>query len=173
MVEDILGAGGQQLRSLRLSLAVAAAVLAGASVTMPSAFAEVPSTVAPGHVPEPDGLYKGAMHGYTPNTVSGGTVVDSAQLAMMIAQKKPLLLDVAEKDRKPPSMGKDTPWFPIHRSIAGAVFLQGGGNGTSDTAYADAFKARVDALTKGDKRHADRHFLPSPIAGGATTRRSD
>lgn len=130
----------------RAFIAVAAVALG-----IGGAAAEVPSAVAPGHVPEPAGLYQGAMHGYTPNTVTGGTVIDTAGLAKLVEQKHPLLLDVAEKDRKPPSMGKDTPWFPIHRTIPGAVFLQGGGSGTEDPAYARAFEARVDALAGGDK----------------------
>ena len=92
----------------------------------------------------------GAMHGYTPNTVKGGTVVDTAELARLIETAHPLLLDVAEKDRKPPSMGAGMIWAPTHRSIPGAVFLQGGGNGTDDKAYAEAFKIRVAALTGGD-----------------------
>lgn len=127
-------------------------VLAAAALTCvaTSAFAEVPSAVAPGHVPQPAGLYQGAMHGYTPSEVTGGTVVDTKQLVKLIAAEHPILLDVAEKDRKPPAMGKDTPWFPIHRTIPGAVFLQGGGSGTSDPAFEQAFKARVATLTGDD-----------------------
>ena len=127
----------------------ALALICGAAA--PAALAEVPSAVEPGHVPEPSGLYQGAMHGYTPNTVTGGTVVDTAQLAKLIEGEHPLLLDVAEKDRKPPTMRKDTPWLPTHRSLPGAVFLQGGGKGTDDPAYADAFKVRVAALTGADR----------------------
>ena len=91
------------------------------------------------------------MHGYTPNTVAGAVVVDTAALAKLIDGEHPLLIDVAEKDRKPPSMGKDTPWLPTHRSIPGAVFLQGGGKGIEDAAYGDAFKARLAALTADDR----------------------
>lgn len=131
-------------------VAVAAALLALAAATGARAY-EMPPTVAPGHVPEPQGLYQGGMHGYTPNGVTGGKVLDTAGLAALIAARQPLLLDVAEKDRKPPSMAPGMIWAPTHRSIPGAVFLQGGGSGTSDPAYAAAFKARVDALTGGDK----------------------
>ncbi len=91
------------------------------------------------------------MHGYTPNTVAGGTVVDTAGLARLIDARHPLLLDVAEKDRKPPTMRADTPWLPTHRSLPGAVFLQGGGKGTDDAAYAADFKARIAELTGGDR----------------------
>ena len=133
------------------SLLVAASALAGTAALGGAALADTPSAVAPGHVPEPKGLYQGAMHGYTPNAVAGGTVIGTAQLAKLIDTEHPLLLDVAEKDRKPPGMDKDMLWLPSHRSLPGAVFLQGGGKGDTDGAYADAFKARVAALTGGDE----------------------
>lgn len=115
------------------------------------AWADEPSAVAPGHVPEPKGLHQGAMHGYTPNTVAGGTAVDTAAVAKLVDTQHPVLLDVAEKDRKPPSMGKGMIWLPDHRSLPGAVFLQDGGKGDLDPAFAKAFLARVAALSGGDK----------------------
>ena len=42
-------------------------------------------------------------------------------------------------------------WSPTHRSLPGAVFLQGGGSGTDDKAYVDDYGSRVAALTGGDK----------------------
>lgn len=114
------------------------------------ALAEVPSAVRPGQVPEPDGLHQGAMHGYTPNTVAGGKVIDTAALAKLIDSQHPVLLDVAEKDRKPPSMGEGMVWLPMHRSLPGATYLEGGGSGTGDPTYAADFKQRIAALTGGD-----------------------
>ena len=134
-----------------VSSLLATSALPMVSVNGSTALAEEPSSVAPGHVPEPKGFYQGAMHGYTPSTIAGGTVVDTKQLAQLIAAEHPLLLDVAEKDRKPPSMDKDMLWLPNHRSIPGAVFLQGGGQGDPGGAYAEAFKARLAALTGGEK----------------------
>lgn len=146
MVEEFQRPEREQLSVPRALSAVAATV-----VFASTAYAEVPSAVAPGHVREPSGLYQGALHGYTPNTVKGGTVLDTAALAKLIEAKQPVLLDVAEKDRKPPSMGKDMLWLPTHRSIEGAVFLEGAGKGTDDSAYGDAFRTRVAALTDNDK----------------------
>ena len=152
--EELRHPDRQQLRVMmpRLTIGFAAAFIAAAVLPgmVAAAFAEVPSAVEPGHVQEPAGLYQGALHGYTPNTITGGTVVDTAQLAKMMDSVHPLLLDVAEKDRKPPTMGKDMIWAPTHSSIPGAVFLQGGGNGTDGSGYADAFKTRLAALTGGD-----------------------
>ena len=132
----------------RFALALGIAIL---TVAAPLAWAEVPSAVAPGQVGEPQGLYQGVMHGYTPNMVTGGKVVDTRGLAELIKTDKPVLLDVAEADRKPQGMAPGMIWSPTHRTIPGAVFLQGGGSGTDDKAYGDAFAARVKTLTGGDK----------------------
>ena len=147
MDEDVQRPEREQLR---LSVPRRLAILVLALLAGSSLHAE-PAAVAPGHVPEPAGLYKGAMHGYTPNTVTGGSVIDTEALATLVAAQHPLMLDVAEADRKPPSMGKTMLWLPTHRSIPGAVFLQGGGKGSKDAAYVEAFRTRVAALTSGDK----------------------
>lgn len=126
---------------------VAAVLLIAA--TSSSVHADTPAS-RPGHVPEPPGLYQGAMHGYTPSTIKGGTVLDTAALVKLVDAEHPLLIDVADKDRKPPTMGKDTPWLPQHRSIPGAVWLQGAGNSTGDQPFEAAFKTRMAALTGGE-----------------------
>jgi PQQ-dependent catabolism-associated CXXCW motif protein len=104
----------------------------------------------PGHVPEPAGLWQGPMHGYTPNTVEGAKVIDTAALANLLADKEPLLLDVALADKKPPSMSPATPWMPAHRSIPGAIWMPGAGGGGLDPKFSDAFRDRLGDLTGGD-----------------------
>jgi PQQ-dependent catabolism-associated CXXCW motif protein len=105
---------------------------------------------SPGNVPEPDGLWQGPMGGYTPNTVKGGSVLDTAALATVIAETNPVLLDVGPADRKPPSMSPLAVWLPAHRSIPGAVWMPGAGDGTSDPAFAAVFQSRIAELTGGD-----------------------
>lgn len=126
----------------RASLAVAALLFAT------SASAQAPAA-RPEDVPEPAGLYQGAMHGYVPSTIKGGTVLDTPAFLKLVAADHPILIDVADKDRKPPTMAKDTPWLPRHRSIPGAVWLQGAGNAGADAAFETAFKARLATLTDG------------------------
>jgi len=72
----------------------------------------------PGHVPEPSGLRHGALHGYTPNTLAGATVLDTAGVARLLAEKHPVLIDVAEADKKPATLAATTLWLPAHRSIS-------------------------------------------------------
>ncbi len=104
------------------------------------------AAAAPVPVPEPSGLWQGPMHADTPDKLKGATVIDTKALAEMRESAHPLLLDVAEAEKKPPSMAKDMPWMPTHRSIPGAVWLVGAGSGTSDSAFAAAFKERIAAL---------------------------
>lgn len=113
-----------------------------------TAFAEPASN--PHHVAEPAGLYQGVPHGYTPPTLKGANVLGSAaELDKLIQEKHPILVDVAEQDRKPPSMSKTMLWLPQHRSIPDADWMPGAGNGTSDAAFASAFKTRMATLTNG------------------------
>jgi PQQ-dependent catabolism-associated CXXCW motif protein len=101
-------------------------------------------------VPEPSGLWQGPMHGATPAKLAGATVIDTATLAKLRERLHPLLLDAADMPKKPPEMAKDMPWMPTHRTVPGAIWLVGAGNGTSAPAFAAAFKTRIAALTGND-----------------------
>ena len=144
MVKDLQRPERLELRSVvRLSfLALAAALIAT------PCGADAPAS-SPHNVPEPQGLYQGALHGYVPATLKGATVLDTAGLETLIRDAQPALVDVAEKDRKPPSMSKDMIWLPQHRSIPGAVWLPGAGAGTEDAAFAAAFRNRAVTLAMG------------------------
>jgi PQQ-dependent catabolism-associated CXXCW motif protein len=124
---------------MRVILLLAAALFFGAA--------------APAPVPEPSGLWQGAMHGDTPYTLKGATVLTSAAFVKLNKSKHPLLLDVAESPKKPPAMAEGMPWLPTHRTIPGAIWLVGAGDGTSDPAFAAALKSRVADLTHKDLTH--------------------
>ncbi|MET0258933.1 MAG: rhodanese-like domain-containing protein [Methylobacterium sp.] len=106
---------------------------------------------SPVNVPEPSGLYAGPQHGYTPPTLKGATVVDLAALDGLIAEAKPVLLDVVLADRKPQGLPPGTPWLPSHRSIPGAIWLPGAGVVPLTPEQEAAFFTRVAELTGGDK----------------------
>ena len=89
---------------MRISFHVVAVVLASSFPSLLPALADAsPPASAPGQVPEPAGLYQGAMHGYTPETVKGASVVDTSGLAEMISKEHPLLLDVARRTASRPA----------------------------------------------------------------------
>ncbi|MCE4223694.1 rhodanese [Methylobacterium sp. C25] len=106
---------------------------------------------SPVNVPEPQDLYDGPQHGYTPETLKGATVVNLAGLDKLIANDKPLLLDVVLADRKPEGLPPGTLWLPSHRSIPGAVWLPGAGVVPLTPEQQAAFFKRIEELTGGDK----------------------
>lgn len=99
-------------------------------------------------VPEPEGLWTGAMQSETPSTLAGARIVDAEQ-AKDLAAAGALLLDVSAETPPPPSPPKL--WSPIHRSIPGAHWWPGAGRGDADAAFAAKFSARLAALSGGDQ----------------------
>jgi len=107
---------------------------------------------SPVNVPEPPGLYTGPQRGYTPPTLKGARVVDGATVAEMIAgPDKPVLIDVAMRERKPANFPEGRLWLPVHPSIPGAVWLPNAGAAPLPPEREALFFGRVEQLTGGDK----------------------
>ena len=107
---------------------------------------------SPVNVPEPPGLYTGPQRGYTPPTLKGAHVVDGAAVAEMIAgPDKPVLIDVAPRERKPANFPEGRLWLPVHPSIPGAVWLPNAGSAPLPPEREVLFFNRVEQLTGGDK----------------------
>lgn len=121
---------------MRSALILLAALLLSAASSVP--------------VPEPQGLWQGAMHGETPSSLKGARVVDTKTLIEMLKHERPVLIDVSGHEQRPPSVSKDTPWMPTHRTIPGSVWLADAGGGSSDPAFAKAFQRRIAELTSND-----------------------
>ncbi|GJD29174.1 hypothetical protein PMNALOAF_0406 [Methylobacterium adhaesivum] len=106
---------------------------------------------SPVNVPEPDGFHTGPQQGYTPPTLKGAVVLDIDGLHRVVAEARPVLIDVALADRRPAGMAPDKPWLPAHRSIPGAVWMPNAGAAPLDPAHEALFLARVADLTGGDR----------------------
>ncbi len=98
--------------------------------------------------PQPEGYWTGPLRGRTPAALDGATPVDAAALSRLIAAEKPLLLDVAAAEVKPPTMPAER-WRPIHRSVPGSVWMPGAGQGVLAPAVEAQLAARVAELTNG------------------------
>ena len=61
--------------------------------------------------PEPDGIWTGPMGGPVPATIEGGTVIGTAALAELIAERDPALVDVGPQPHKPDSIAAEA-WVP-------------------------------------------------------------
>lgn len=122
----------------------------GAALAAAGLLAAAAPADSPLNVPEPDGLHEGVQQGYTPKTLRGAVVLDSAGLDALLA-KAPVLIDVAPADRKPAGFPADRPWLPAHRSIPGAAWMPDAGAAPLESAREALFLKRVAALTGGDK----------------------
>ena len=122
-------------------------------LALPMVLAALLGAAAPADSPvgvqEPEGLYEGPTHGYTPPTLRGARVVDLAAFETLLAEK-PVLVDVGLADRKPDNLPPGTIWLPTHRSIPGAVWLPNAGAAPLEPAQEAAFFERVEELTGGD-----------------------
>ena len=117
---------------------------------LPLAILLLLTSASSSQVAEPDGLWQGPMHSGTPNSLKGASVIDTDTFAELQRHPQTIVLDVASAEKKPESMPKDMPWMPIHRSIPGAVWLPGAGNGSKDLALEKTLKAEIGALTDHD-----------------------
>ncbi|GJD34632.1 rhodanese-like domain-containing protein [Methylobacterium aerolatum] len=107
---------------------------------------------SPVNVPEPPGLYTGPQRGYTPPTLKGAQVVDGEQVAKLLeGPVKPVLIDVAMREKKPANFPEGRLWLPVHPSIPGAVWLPNAGAVPLAPEREALFYARVESLTGGDK----------------------
>jgi PQQ-dependent catabolism-associated CXXCW motif protein len=98
---------------------------------------------------EPPELWTGAMHGKTPTTLAGAKVIDADDVARL-KKAGALLIDLAERPKKPEKISSDTPWLPVHISIPGAVWLVNAGSGDPSPEMQRRFGERVAKLTGGD-----------------------
>jgi PQQ-dependent catabolism-associated CXXCW motif protein len=114
-------------------------------------FAGCAARADPAKVPEPSGFWTGPMRGAVPATIAGGTVVDSATLATLIADENPVLVDVAPMPHKPDDIAAAAWDPPPHRTIPGARWLPDGGKGALGAAADEWFRTQLRILTGHDR----------------------
>ena len=106
----------------------------------------------PEQVPEPQGYWLGPVNGPVPASIAGGTVIDTAALAHLIARGGVALIDVAEAPHRPTNLPAGTLWLPPpHRDIPGSTWIPDIGRGTISPQFAAWFDARLATLTGGDR----------------------
>ena len=101
--------------------------------------------------PEPDGFWTGPMGGPVPATIAGGTVVDTAELAALIAAEKPVLVDVGPMPHKPDNIAAEAWVPPPHRTLPGSTWLPGAGAGALAPERDAWYRSWLLKLTGGDQ----------------------
>lgn len=103
-------------------------------------------------VPEPDGYRMDKYRAPVPATLQGATVLGTADLAALIAERKPVLIDVLPKQRKPKDRDQAQLWIePKREHIPGSVWLPNVGFGELAPDFAKWFADELSSLTAGDK----------------------
>ncbi len=103
-------------------------------------------------VPEPDGYRMDRFRAPVPATLEGAVVLDSEALARLLAERRPVLVDVMPQPRKPEGRADDKLWIePRRADIPGSVWLPNTGLGELPPETATWFAERLAALTDGDK----------------------
>jgi PQQ-dependent catabolism-associated CXXCW motif protein len=107
--------------------------------------------IALADVAEPDDYWTGPINSDVPATISGGAVIHAQELARLLRQEKPVIVDVSNAPVRPATMAPGAAWMPLpHDTIPGSAWLAGAGQGriTSETEL--LFASRLKQLTRGD-----------------------
>jgi PQQ-dependent catabolism-associated CXXCW motif protein len=79
-------------------------------------------------VQEPEGFWTGPINSDVPATIGGGKVIHAQELAQLLKQTQPLVIDVSNEPKRPAGMAPDAPWLPLPQQvIPGGVWLPGVG----------------------------------------------
>jgi quinoprotein dehydrogenase-associated probable ABC transporter substrate-binding protein/PQQ-dependent catabolism-associated CXXCW motif protein len=106
----------------------------------------------PAAVPEPIGYRLDNYRAPTPRTLRGAEVLDTAGLRRLLAEQRPVLVDVMPHPRKPPGRDADLLWIEPKRSdLPGSVWLPNTGLGELPPSTARWFAERLERLTGGDR----------------------
>lgn len=122
------------------------------SVTVACVLLALMSAVFASHtsaeVPEPQGYWMGQMHSEVPATLSGARVIHAQDLALLLNQGMPVLIDAAAAPRRPDNLAPGAIWKPVpHQDIAGSVWLPDMGAGTLTPGEENFYRERLMALT--------------------------
>jgi quinoprotein dehydrogenase-associated probable ABC transporter substrate-binding protein/PQQ-dependent catabolism-associated CXXCW motif protein len=110
------------------------------------------TTVPPSTVPEPSGYRMDKYRAPVPATLAGATVLSTAALEQLIAERHPVLIDVLPKQRRPKDRDQNQLWIePKREHIAGSAWLPNVGFGELSPEFTDYFRTELAKLTGGDK----------------------
>ncbi len=104
--------------------------------------------------PEPNGYRMDHFRGPVPETLTGGTVVDTEEAYILWQSGDVAFVDVLPRAPKPKNLPEDTIWRekPRH-SIPGSIWLPNVGYGALADITDDYFRRGLEKATTGDKDH--------------------
>lgn len=121
-----------------------------------SAPSAVPTASAPanGAVPEPADFWTGPINSAVPATLTGGTVIRASELAKLLKQERPVIVDVSNTPPRPSNLAPQAVWMPPpHPVIPGSLWLSGVGEGSVSAATDEFYRSRLAQTTSNDLNH--------------------
>jgi PQQ-dependent catabolism-associated CXXCW motif protein len=105
-------------------------------------------------VREPEGFWNGPINSDVPATITGGKIIHAQELAQLLKQSEPLVIDVSNESKRPPGMAPDAPWLPLPQEvIPGSVWLPGAGMADIAPETDVLFRKLLSQSTGGDLDH--------------------
>lgn len=107
---------------------------------------------AEGAVAEPPGYRLDDYKAPVPETVAGGTAIDTAGAKTLWQARDAIFIDVLPAPRRPPGMRPDAPWIPVpRRDIPGSLWLPDIGRGEISPELEARFRASLEKATGGNR----------------------
>jgi PQQ-dependent catabolism-associated CXXCW motif protein len=106
------------------------------------------------NVQEPEGFWRGPINSAVPTTITGGKVIHAEELARLLKQSKPVVVDVSNEAKRPSGMAPAAPWLPLPQQIIpGSVWLPGAGMADIAPETDVLFRKLLSHSTSGDHDH--------------------
>ena len=119
---------------------------------VPSAAAAAPAAESP--VAEPQDFWLGPVNAPVPGTLSGGTVIRATDLAILLKQRRAIVVDVSNSPQRPDKLAPQAVWMPPpHPVIPGSLWIAGAGAGTIDSNVDKLYQQRLAEATSHDLAH--------------------
>lgn len=140
---------GAAWASATASLGVAASAETAAATDTPANDVQAENTAtAPD---EPVDYWTGPIHGSVPETITGGTVIGTAELKALVEKSGAVLVEVSNAPRRPENLAPGAPWLPTpHPVIPGSLWIPGPGVGEIQPDVDAFFRDRLASATGND-----------------------
>src|SRR5262249_30195486 len=103
--------------------------------------------------PEPEGFWTGPVNDPVPETLHGGRVIHTQELAALL-KRGPVavvIVDVSNGPRRPENLPATSTWLPLpHQAIPGALWIPGAGLGIPPPTLDTYFRERLAQATGRD-----------------------
>jgi PQQ-dependent catabolism-associated CXXCW motif protein len=123
-------------------------VIPVAAATEPPAGAPTEAAQIP---EEPADYWTGPINGPVPKSITGGTVISTAELRSLLERGDIVLIEVSNAPRRPEQLAPGAPWLPKpHVIIPGSVWVPGAGMGEIAPEVDSKFRERLANATARD-----------------------